>query len=557
MFSPNACLQFVFANKNDTFYGFESLALDLDRFLWLRLLNQGYTQVYFVERAEDSFCVSAFGDSAFPIVTPEKPKLFQRFKGAKAKGDALCSWILKQLWTKDPDRAAIVFRLKDFCEYFSQERRKEFLTKLASQEKRTGILILTSSAEAEGSKRYFLNAPVFESLGEQSVLRMRTAKPCDMYAVMYREMPERMLFLNVFTAERIHCILSRVLLEEPERTAELRLRKSMEDYLLQWMNNPPLRSTAKKRDELLPSPDVLFRDLYLWLKKNENWNLLASKAMQVEAAGGIQNYLSELGCECVEDPVNAVGIRRSADSYAGRCLRLRLKTQTIAESGEREKIAGLLDAIRTKVLSPRNREENAGIREMIELFLSELPAADDCGDAETVRRLLFSIDFCIDQLHAKQDSPEEAAILAVIEQLKNYIDCSLLYHNRRRNLALGRRSLRSGDNRLTGKALQQLEDEESAALHLLETYEDAVQASIVKLASSPPSTFTELAKSLSEEVLPKQKLEMSDLQDPIRISADPFPKEEPQSDEKNSPEDEDFILIDSDYDINPFSQSNG
>ena len=555
MFSPNACLQFVFANKNDTFYGFESLALDLDRFLWLRLLNQGYSQVYFVERAEDSFCVSSFGDSAFPIITPEKPKLFQRFKGAKAKGDALCSWILKQLWTKDPDRVAIVFSLKDFCEYFSQERRKEFLTKLASQEKRTGILILTASAEAEGSKRYFLNAPVFETLGEQSILRMRTAKLCDMYAVMHREMPERMLFLNIFTAERIHCILSRVLLEEPERTAELRFRKSMEDYLLQWMNNPPLRSTAKNRDKLLPTPDILFRDLYLWLKKNENWNLLASKAMQVEAAGGIRSYLSELGCECVEDPVNAVGIRRSADSYAGRCLRLKLNTQTNAESGEREKIAGLLDAIRTKVLSPRNREENASIREMIELFLSELPAADDCGDAETVRRLLFSIDFCIDQIHAKQDSAEEAAILAVTEQLRNYIDCSLLYHCRRRNLALSRRSMRSGDNKLTGKALRQLEDEESAALHLLETYEDAVQASIVKLASAPPSTFTELAKSLSEDVLPKQKSEMSDLQDPTRISADPSQKEEPKSDGKNAPEDEDFVLMDSDFDINPFSQS--
>ena len=555
MFSPNACVQFVFANKNDTFYGFESLALDLDRFLWLKLMSQGYSNVFFVERTEDSFCVSAFGDRTSPIIAPEKPKLFQRFKGAKAKGDALCSWILKELFAKDPNRAAIVFSLKDFCEYFSQESRKEFLTKLASQEKRTGILVLTASAEAEGSKRYFLNAPAFEYLGERSILRLRTAKLCDMYAVMFREMPERMLYLNVFTAERIHCILSRVLLEEPGRAAELRLRKSMEAYLLQWMNNPSLRGTAKKRDGQLPSPDVLFRDLYLWLKKNENWNLLAAKAMQVEAAGGVRSYLEELGCECVEDPVNAVGIRRSSDSYAGRCLQLRLKSQTNAENGEREKIVGLLETIRAKVLSPRNREENARIREMIELFLSELPAADDCGDAGTVRRLLFSVDFCIDRIHAEQDSSEEAAILAVVGQLKNYIDCSLLYDSRRRNLEFSRRSMRSGDNRLTGKALRQLEEEESAALHLLETYEDAVQASIVRLASAPPSTFAALARSLSEEILPIQQPVIQDLSDPLRDLSDVPSEEDPKPVREESPEDEDFILTESDFDINPFSHS--
>ncbi len=555
MFSPDARLHYVFANKNDTFYCFDSLAPDFERFLWLKLRSQGYAHVYFVECGEDSICVGTFGDGQPLRVVPEKRGLLQKLRSTKAKGDDLCDWILKQLWAKDQDRSAIVFPLKDFCDYFSADARKGFLAKLVSQEKRTGILVLTAPPEAEGSKRYFLNAPVFAQLGEKTIAALSTAKPCDMYSVMYRSMPDRMLFLNLFTAERIRCILARIFLEEPERARDLDRRDVMEAYLLQWMNNPALRDLSKKRQDQLPQPDGLFRDLYTWLKRNENWTLLVAKAMQVSASGGIRNYLGELGCGYVEDPVNTVGIRRAADSYAGRCLRIRLKTATNAEGGEREKIAGLLDEIRRKVLSPRNREENARVGEMIEMFLSELPAADDGGDAGTVRRLLYSVSCCLDWIDVKQDSSEEGAILSVIGQLKNYVGCSALYDTHRRNLAYNRRDLLSGGSKLTELAMRQLEEQEAAARHMLETYEDAVQASVVKLAAAPLSSFTALAKSLSEEILKKNEAEKERPYEPL--TEDRCEREEDRSDEdlpdreQEGSEDEDFVLLESDFDINP------
>ena len=552
MFSPDARLHYVFANKNDTFYCFDSLALDLERFLWLKLRSQGYAHVFFTECAEDSIRIGTFGDGQLPGIVPERRRLLHKLRGSKAKGDALCDWILKQLWAKDQDRSAIVFSLKDFCEYFSDDSRKGFLAKLISQEKRTGILVLTVPVEAEGSARYLLNAPVFASLEEKPVLTLRAAKPCDMYSVMYRSMPDRMLFLNTFTKERIRNILARIFLEEPGRSGELKFKESMTEYLLQWMNSPALRNLSKKRQEQLPQPDGLFRDLYTWLKRNENWTLLVAKAMQVSAAGGIRQYIDELGCGFAEDPVNAVGIRRAADSYAGRCLRLRLKTLKNAEGNEREKISDLLDEIRRKVLSPRNREENARVKEMIEVFLSELPAADDSGDAGTVRRSLYSISCCLDWIGVSQDSDEETAILSVIEQLRNYVNCSALYDLHRSNLERNRRDLRSGVSRLTERALLQLEEQEAAARHMLETYEDAVQASIVKLAAAPSSSFTDLAKSLSEEILKKnESAEKELLYEPIRSEAQPTPSEETREPINASPEDEEFILTESDFDINP------
>ena len=555
LFSPNERLHFVFANKNDTYYCFETLALDLERFLWLLLRRQGYAHVYFIDHVEDAITIGAYGSEQSPKIVPEKRNLFRVFKNAKARSDGLCNWMLKQLSAKDQDRCAIVFPLKDFCSYFSSEDRKGFLTRFVTQERRTGILILTAPVEAEGSMRFLLNSPVFEYLGEQSILDLRTAKPCDLYSMMYRSLQERMQFFNVFTSERIHCILTRIFMEEPGRISELSLREDMESFLLQWMNNPALRAVSKNRQERLPSSDVLYRDLSEWLKRNENWNLLAAKAMQISKAGGIRNYLDELGCEQIRDPVNVVGIRRSADSYAGKCLRLRLKTATSAEPGERGKISELLDSIQRKVLSPRNREDNTRIRDMTELFLSELPAADDSGDASTVRRLLYSVNFCVDWIAVDQDSSEEEAILTVIEQLRNYIVCSTLHFSHRRNLEQARRDTgMSGNIKMTAAAMRNLELQEEIAGRMLGTYEDAVQASIVKLAVAPPSTFTALAKSLSEEILKKrQETERELNEDPLPVNEQAsVQRQEPQQEEQTQPEDEEYVLTDSDFDINPF-----
>ena len=103
--------------------------------------------------------------------------------------------------------------------------------------------------------------------------------------------------------------------------------------------------------------------------------------------------------------------------------------------------------------------------------------------------------------------------------------------------------------------MRQLEEQEAAARHMLETYEDAVQASVVKLAAAPLSSFTALAKSLSEEILKKNEAEKERPYEPL--TEDRCEREEDRSDEdlpdreQEGSEDEDFVLLESDFDINP------
>lgn len=544
MFSPNELLHFVFADRNDLYYCNELLALDLEQYLWLKLHEQGYGCVYYLKLEGDAVSIRTYGDRLARGYSPEKGKRWI-FSKQKVRNNGLRKWILRALEEKDPERSAIICDLREFCDYFEGDDWTEFLSELAGFSRNNGILILTASPEAEASRPLLLNSPVFERLKESSVTELRDASPCDMYAALHRSKPEGMVYLNVYTRERVHSLLTRMLLEDSKRTVDCDLLPDIEDFLLQWMNNPELRRLEPQMEKHMPQPDSRFRGVYEKLRREECWNQLTAKAGQIAKAGGIQRYVESLGCALAEDPVGAVCVSRDSDSYAGRCLRLKLRP-TGCGPEEREEIIRLQEEIRSQVRAPRNREENPNLVEAVNSLLPELHAADLIGDVGTLRRILFSIKFCIQWICVPEQSEEEAAILTVLEKLQGYIECSRLYHDRQRSFSLIRADQASGRNKLTAKAMRQLEDQAEAARRMLSTYEDVVQAAVVEISVSSASSISSLVNRLSEALSQQNEATVSKLEkDWTPESAEDEALPEPE------PEPEEYILNQNDFDLMP------
>lgn len=557
MFSPNELLHFAFADESDVYYCNELLALNLQQFLWLKLHEQGYGCVYYLESTDDgAVCVRTFGDRRARSYAPEKAK-HKLFSKQKSRNDSLRRWLSKQLTEKDPDRAAIICPLKDFAQHFRTSDWEDFLRELAASDRRNGILILTAPPEVEASRSVFLTSPVFDYLREDGITALRTASLCDMYEMLHRSKPDRMVYLNAWTAERIHSLLSRMLVEDPKRTDDCSLRSEMEEYLLQWMNNPALRANEPRLANRLPSPFDLFRNAFDRLRREESWNQLTAKAGQVREAGGIRQYLEKLGCPYAEDPVNAVCVRRDADSWAGRCLHLNLRC---ADCGgeEQQKIAQMLDEIGQQVRAPQNREDNPRIAEAVGALLPELHAADLAGDVGTVRRILFSINFCIRWISVAPKSNEETAILTVLEKLQSYVTCSRLYFDRQRSYSMIRSAQAADKNRLTSLAMQQLENQAETARRVLSTYEDIVQASVVKLSAASAASDADLIRSLSEELNQQNEAAVNELsqdwsQFSERTNVLPPSTPAPPAPLPPTEDEEEYILTQDDYSIKPLS----
>ena len=492
MFSTNEFLHFVFANRNDRYYCSELLDLDLNQYLWLRLHEQGYDCVYFLELSDRSICVRGYGDKL--AQSCENTGLFRHL----TRSSSLQKLMEKALKNKESVRSALVCDLGEFCTWFGADKWKKFLADLADPGRRTGILVLTAPPEAEASRSFLLNSPVFERIGEHSITDLRNASPCNMYAAIQGSKPDSMVYLNTCTRERLHSMLTRILMEDTKRTLDAELLPEMEDYLLQWMNNPELRRKERRIATNMPSPNQAFQDIFRKLQQELVWNQLTAKAKQVSKAGGIQSYLAALGCVPEEDPVNVLAVRRDPNSFAGRCLRLRFRSS----GGSQEELAeihSLLTQIRRQLFAPLNREDNALLADAVDKLIREFQAADDDGDFGTMQRVLFSINLCIQRISVPKGSSEERAIPTVIQQLQSYIQCSKLYYQQQKSLNDARSGLVAGKNKLAAYTLRQLEDQTEAARRMLNTYEDVIRTSNIQISSLASSeAFSELAKSLSE-----------------------------------------------------------
>ncbi len=497
MFSPHNLLHFVFADGNDLYCSHEVLALDLSQHLWLRLHEQGYGCVYYLDLNGDEVSVRTYGDRLAQGFVPDKP--IWSLSRQKIINSSLQKWLQRQLTEKGAKRSAVVCELAEFCRFFSGADWKDFFRELAGLSKRTGIIVLTAPPEAEASRSLFLSAPVFDSLREDGITGLRKASPCDLYAALHRNMPDRMLYLNAWTAERLRSMLTRILLEDAKHTVDCDLLPYMTDYLLQWMNNPALRKKDAQTERLLPSPDESFRQAYERLRKEDCWSQLTARAAQVSKAGGIRSYVETLDCALAEDPVSAVCVRRDPNSYAGRCLNLRLKTAAL-EGEEQAGIRDLLEEIRKQVVAPRNREENPRLGDEVDRLLSELNSADLEGDAGTVRRILYAISFCVHWICVAPKSKEEGPILKVLDKLQSWIELSRSFCDQRQNFANARSTQSLGKSRLTELRLKQMEDKLETTRRMLSNYEDAVQASVVELSMVSAASIDRVVRDLTDEL---------------------------------------------------------
>ena len=544
MFSSDKLLHLVFASEQDTYYCGELLMLDLHKYLWLKLHQQGYGCVYLLEAEDNSLWVKGYGDKLAEPYAPKKSKWhFPKLSGKKSE---LQLWLIRQLTAKDPRRAAVICSMKDFCEFFQAPSWQPLLQELGSLDRRTGILILTAPPEAEGSLGYLLRSPVFEQLGERSIMELRSASPCNLYKALQQSMGGRMRFLNAFTGERIHAMVTRLLLENLDKTGDSGLQPELEAYLLQWMNNKRFRQLETQAGVRLPSPEESFRNVFASLQEAGTWKRLRAQAERVAKAGSIEAYAAGLDCSCVEDSAHQMLIRRASDSFASRCAHLELKDSFRETSPEAEGILDLQEEIHQLAAEVRNREENRHLIGAVNKFLSEIPATSHGKDLGTLRRLLFSIRFCLQWICIPEGSEEETSILSIVDLLHNYVACSKQYSQLRRSLAQA-----SAHQGLESKTMTLVTENQrrkvEEARRLLSNYEDVVRAQVYNFSpASSADAISHLARTLTKELD-----EMQQAQELSQPEAEPRP--EPARDD--SWMEEEYELTEADEVFVPFVQN--
>lgn len=557
MFSSDELLHFVFANDQDVYYCNSLLTLNLNQYLWLKLHEEGYSCVYFLTPSEEGLCVETFGDQCASPFAPESK--FLAFSRIKSRHRALRKWMMDQLLAPQSSRAALIFSIKDFCEYLEADDWIGFLQQLGALERRSGILVLTAPPEAEGSMSYLLHSPVFDRIGDSCILSLRSARSCELYGAMYSSRPGRMLFLYVFTPERIHNLITRLFMELPRRAETCRHGQEIEDFLLQWLNNPELQQYLRGRGEALPPASGSFRDLFKWLQREGNWTWLQKQADLAANAGGIRRWIETLGLNWTEPAQEEVRMRRNAGSYAGRCLNLRLNAFCRSEAQDRQTVSELAGDIRRRVSAPMNRDENRKIVQAAEIYLTDLQAADLSGDYGTVQRLLFSIRFCLQWICTEPDSDEEVSILSVIAILQDYLKISAACYTAQLNYEMFRRNQTGGtNNKLREAQLQRLQTEAMTARRLLEQYDGVVSQEIAKLSLDSIASFSMLASQLNKKLSRLKDRTITELE---RVSAEEHWERLPEVDTEESPapaplpeeaDDEEYSLNEMDFDIPPF-----
>ena len=498
MFSSDKLLHLVFASDQDTYYCNELLTPDLHKYLWLKLHERGYGCVYLLETENGALWVKGYGDKLAEPFAPKKSKW--HFPMLSSKKTELQLWMVRQLTAKDPRRSALICSMKDFCEYFQAASWQPLLQELRTLDKRTGILILTAPPEAEGSLGNLLHSPVFEQLGERAIVELRGAGLCNLYKALHESMGGRMLFLNAFTSERVHAMVTRLLLESLDKTGDSGLQPELEAYLLQWMNNKRFRQLESQAGVRLPAPEQSFRNVFAALREAGAWKRLRTQAERVAKAGSIEDYAAGLDCSLVEDPACQMLIRRASDSFASRCVKLDLKDAIRENSPETESILSLQEEIHELAAEVRNREENRHLIAAVNKFLSEIPSTSQGKDMGTLRRLLFSIRFCLQWICIPESSEEETSILSIVELLYNYVACSGQYYQRVRNLALAS-AHRGLESKTMTVVTENQRREVETARRLLSNYEDVVRAQVYNFSpASSADAISHLAKTLTKEL---------------------------------------------------------
>lgn len=525
MFSSKELISFVFVNENDVYYGDDLLKLDQDQYLW-DLLHASYDAVYFLSATEGRFQVRSFGDLSCCEYTHGKKGLFGKLGGKteqKIQGD----WILRQLRAKSGATAAFVCPLEDFCSILSDDRWDEVLDAIAEEKKRTGIFVLTASATAERTKDLLLESPVFEKLHETAVTDLRGGEQRELYSTIKKRKWDSCLFLNAFTWERVRALLLHIAMEYPQRCESCRQLERLTDYLSAYLRDPELARAEPLFDSELPAEYLMYRELYEQLCQERVWNRLEQQSECYAQNGNRRERRESAGTH--------VPVLRDRNSYAGKCMKVKLPQWVRAHEEEGPRADRLLQDIRGLVSTPKNRRENRQIAEAAEDFLSRIDAVRD-GDLDTYRQVLSALKFCVDWIYTEPEGQETARVQRVIKNHCDAIAVSDQCFALRRNLEINR--LQPAVGKLQSKTLEQLETELQNREKMRGLYADLIGASVLELTM--PATVGSVSDML---VGLEQELERFGQPDP---EAQTLSEPETAQVIKPGPEEE-FILRPEDY----------
>lgn len=488
MFSSKELISFVFLNQNDIYYGADLVRRDQDRYLW-DLLHDSYDAVYYLGAAGNCFQVRSFGDLKCSKYTPSKKGFFSKLSN-KTEIKEQGAWLLRQLRAKPGATAAFVCPLEDFCSVLSDPDWDETLETIAKEKKRTGIFVLTASATAEESQSYLLNSPVFEKLEEKVIMDLRGGELRDLYGSIYKDKWDSCLFLNDFTWERIRALLLHIAVENPQLCVNSEQLDQMTEYLRTYLRDTEMLFADPLFVCKEPACYLMYKDLYANLRQERVWGKLKRKSERF-AQQEMEREHSGTG-----EPI--IPILRERNSYAGKCIKLRLPLWLMENGQEREQAEVLVQGIRNVVSRPRNRMENKQIAELAETLIQMLDTIQQ-ADWETCRRVLEALKFCVERACTAPGDHEAEQVLKIIGHQQEAISVSRLCFQLRRNLEL-QRSL-PGFSSLKSHKLAQSEKELQASEKMLNVYDDLIGTYIAELTM--PATIgnvTEMVSRLEESL---------------------------------------------------------
>ncbi len=549
MFSSKDLISFVFANENDTYYGDDLLKRDLNQYLWERL-HENYESVYFLSAEDDSFRVRSYGDLRCNEYTPKKKKIFGLLGSSSDQSD-LGNWIQRQLCAKSDSTAAFVCSLDDFCSVLSDPKWYPTLESIAEDKKRTGIFVLTASATAEKSANMLLTSPVFEKLHETAITDLRDGAPRDLYGTLKKRKWDNCIFLNSFTWERVHDLLLHLVVEYPDRYESCEKLDTMSEYLYTYLRDPDFA-----REEFLFAEEYgfgypMYEELFTRLKNERNWKNFEKKVAAFEK--------SERKRQCTDLSPNDVAVLRSPNSYAGRCMIIRLPDWLNDNPQEAEKAQATLQSIYSEVIAPKSKVENPEIISFAEKLINRLDTVA-VGDAESYNFVLSTLKFCVDHIYSPHNDEKTAGILSILQKKQDAIGIFDQHFMTQRNLKLMQISVNEGS--IQSITLQQL----NANFYILDQakkkFVDLIDSMELNLEmSAKSSSISEVLETLTLEIknieknladIPKNK-PLSDVAviEPLTPMPEPEPEIYPEPEPPEKEQEDIFVITDEDRNFIP------
>ena len=145
-----------------------------------------------------------------------------------------------------------------------------------------------------------------------------------------------------------------------------------------------------------------------------------------------------------------------------------------------------------KLLNPKNRDENPRMAEHGLDFLQRLRAVS-FGDSHTYKRILESLDFCVDWICVRENSGKEGQVLDIVEMLKQNIETAEWLWRQQREIRLNsQKQFSSGKGAML---LHQIQRQAAEREKKLKEEEEAINLAIMALSAG----FSQAALQEKEE----------------------------------------------------------